>query len=542
MTVLKNYKVLLWVAFVLIALALVGFNPDTSGYKITFVGKGIPLDQNNNPVLAVGMTIYSINGEKMSPDLLLRNYTGIVNINTNKGVVYTRANGTLDLDVTPVQLTNLKFGLDIKGGVHALIGLNDSSTDVADQVKSTLQTRINVFGLREAVFRTVTVGKQNFIDISIAGGSRQELTDLLQTQGKFEGKITFTTSSLNLDQKYPMSFNGTDTIINGIYLHPGDAFSLAGINFTYNGQSSNKANLTALVFSGSDIRTVFFDPQRSRIDNLGNGYQWTFGIQISPDSADRFAKITQNAASLGQYLDAQISLYLDNNPIDTLSISSTLKGKVETEISVSGGASSMQDAVAARSKLQAVLRSGALPTAIEIVSIDTISPTLGADFLKSALFAGLGAVIGVVAIVLIRYRRLKLVLPMVATSLSEVLIIVGLATGLGWTIDLPAIAAIIATVGTGINSQIIIIDQALRGAEEHIESLKEKFKRAFFIIFGSAGTMIAAMLPMFFSGLDLLRGFAVVTIIGVLTGVLIARPAFSVIVERVLKKHHEGSV
>ena len=74
------------------------------------------------------------------------------------------------------------------------------------------------------------------------------------------------------------------------------------------------------------------------------------------------------------------------------------------------------------------------------------------------------------------------------------------------------------------------------GTERALETLKERFKRAFFIIFGSAGTMIAAMLPLIASPFSLLKGFAIVTIIGVLVGVLVARPAFSVIVEKFLKK------
>ena len=124
---------------------------------------------------------------------------------------------------------------------------------------------------------------------------------------------------------------------------------------------------------------------------------------------------------------------------------------------------------------------------------------------------------------------------MLAISLSEVLIILGIATVIGWTIDLPAIAGIIASVGTGIDSQIMIIDQALRG-EVKTQTLKEKIGRAFFVIFGSAGTIIAAMIPLMAIGFGLLRGFAITTIIGVLVGVLIARPAYGVIIKRMVKE------
>jgi preprotein translocase subunit SecD len=88
-------------------------------------------------------------------------------------------------------------------------------------------------------------------------------------------------------------------------------------------------------------------------------------------------------------------------------------------------------------------------------------------------------------------------------------------------------------VGTGVDSQIIIIDQAVR--REKLETMREKLRDAFFIIFGAAGTVIAAMLPLMVIGFGALRGFAITTMIGVLVGILITRPAFGAIVEKIVK-------
>ena len=184
-------------------------------------------------------------------------------------------------------------------------------------------------------------------------------------------------------------------------------------------------------------------------------------------------------------------------------------------------------------RLQSILRSGSLPVSIEIAQMDAISPKLGSGFLKTAVFAGLAAIIAVVAIILIRYRSIKFAFPTIVISLSEVLIILGFAAATKWTIDLAAIAAIIAAVGTGIDSQIIILDQTLRG-ELRAWSIREKIQRAFFIIFGAGGTTIAAMIPLMTIGFGLLRGFAIVTIVGVLAGILITRPAFGVILEKLV--------
>ena len=259
---------------------------------------------------------------------------------------------------------------------------------------------------------------------------------------------------------------------------------------------------------------------------------------MSPEAAERHATITKNLTldqANPQYLSKTLDLYLDDNLVDSLSISSTLKGRIETEIQISGSSDTRDTAIKERSQLQSILRSGALPTSVEIVQLDSISPTLGASFLMNAALAGFAALIGVILVVGTRYRKPKIVLPMIIVSSSEILIILGIASMIGWTIDLPAIAGIIATIGSGINSQIMIIDQALRG-EEAAATMKEKLKNAFFVIFGAGGTVIAAMIPLMIIGFGLLRGFAITTIIGVLVGILIVRPAFGEIVKRIIKE------
>ncbi|NOQ38375.1 preprotein translocase subunit SecD, partial [archaeon] len=88
---------------------------------------------------------------------------------------------------------------------------------------------------------------------------------------------------------------------------------------------------------------------------------------------------------------------------------------------------------------------------------------------------------------------------------------------------------------TGVDDQIIITDESSR-KEKRITSLKAKLKNAFFIIFTAAFTTIAAMTPLLFIGAGALRGFALTTIIGVIIGVLITRPAFG----RIIREIKEG--
>ena len=526
-----NLRLLILLVFVAGSLLLIGPNPSPSGIVVNYAAK--------EGGVAIGDIIYKINDMDATIDMLDRDYYGIVTLQTSRGEKFINANGSLGISAEYVPSTNLQFGLDIKGGVRALIEPNTTVNETINNIISTLQTRINVYGLRESSFRPIWHQDKGFIEISMAGGNIEELRDLLERQGTFEAKIPLlldANSTLKLDKDYQLVTGNNSLSIpsEGVSVSTGESFVLAGILFDV-GNIDEKINMTSTVYDGGDIVAVFFDPQRSRIETAENGYRWSFAIQISQDGAEKFAWITQNIPRRLNYLESQIYLYLDNNLIDSLNIAAGLKGRAETQIVIEGGAQTKDAAIQERGKLQSILRSGALPTSIEIVQIDEISPKLGVGFLTNAALAGLAAVAGVVFMVLLRYRKIGIVFPMVAISLSEVIIILGASVGLGWTIDLAAIAGVIVAVGTGIDSQIIILDHALR-RESREETLKEKLEKAFFIIFGAGGVIIAAMLPLLTLGFGLLRGFAIITITGVLIRLLITRPAFGALVGKIVKE------
>ncbi len=179
-------------------------------------------------------------------------------------------------------------------------------------------------------------------------------------------------------------------------------------------------------------------------------------------------------------------------------------------------------------RMEIILRSGALPIRVNIVGSWSISPILGEKFARNSIIAGLLAFLGVCIIVFIRYRRPHLAIPILITGTSEIIIILGIASLIKWDIDLPAIAGIIAAVGTGVDNQIVILDEYLL---EKDKSIRYRIKQAFFIVMGSYFTLIAAMIPLFIVGFGMLQGFAVTTIIGATIGVFITRPAYARIIE-----------
>ena len=186
-------------------------------------------------------------------------------------------------------------------------------------------------------------------------------------------------------------------------------------------------------------------------------------------------------------------------------------------------------------EMQSVLSTGSLPYKLEIVSSSLISANLGAQFLKNALFISIIAMLSVALIIYIRYRLFAVVIPILVVVTSELVLLLGLASLIGSTLDLAAIAGIIVAIGTGVDDQIVITDEISKGRKNE-EGFAQKIKKAFFIIFCAYITTVVAMTPLLFAGAGLLKGFAITTILGVSVGVFITRPAYARMVELLLKK------
>lgn len=196
--------------------------------------------------------------------------------------------------------------------------------------------------------------------------------------------------------------------------------------------------------------------------------------------------------------------------------------------------------------LRVLLKSGALPIPIIAINKQTVSPALGEQFLTNVWVMGILALLAVSLIIFIRYRQWKVVGPVLIVGLSEVVMILGFASIVKWNLDLSSMAGILAAVGTGVDSEVIMTDEIIQGESDESHDEKgwiAKAKRAFFIVAASASVGLAAIIPLLVlgSGIGKLSGFALTTIAGILMGVLISRPAFQEIIKHVLvpKKHHE---
>lgn len=554
---LKEWRILL--VLVLVFLSILLIMPTTQKGVVV---KSINADSPLSGKIKIGETITWANEKEInSPEDIynLENFTGIFRfMHSGKLDLSYIENGYLGISVSKAPTTNLEFGLDLVGGTRVLLKPKGNVTDaIIQQTVATLETRINIFGLREAKFQPVKdVTGNNYIQIEMAGGSKEEIENLLSKQGKFEGKIERivslknNTGSLTINEKaYPLELNNSTISINKISLNENQTIKVDNFDVQFFNRTGENVILMITAFTGKDIQSVCLQDQpgicASRIIKSGNGYEFNFQVFISQEGAERFANLTKDMKVITdpntgtKYLDGRIYLYLDEKLITSLSISADLKGKAYTTPAITGFRLTRDEALKEQLMLKSILQSGSLPTGLEIIRADQISPVLGGDFLKDALLSVMIASAAVAAVIYFRYRKIRILIPNMLWSVFELILTLGAASLIHWTLDLASIAGIIAAIGSGTNDQILMIDEILIGGgeeEKKIYTLKQRLKRSFFILFGSAATVIAAVLPMFFVGVGVMKGFAVTTMLGVFIGIVITRPAFAIVAEKVLEK------
>jgi preprotein translocase subunit SecD len=491
----------IWVLIVALLLSLLAIHPSfQSGAVVKYVEKDSPLFKAG---LRAGEIITSVNGQAVNAKT---DYTNIVSKivfdpNGTKFDIKTKSNEYIELLNTTPQITvdntpktKIQTGLDLRGGARALVQPRNVTLTEAemDDLIQISRNRFNVYGLADVQISSQSdLAGNKFMLIEIAGATPGDLEELISKQGKFEAKISNKTV-----------FTGGAEDIQDVCRN--DA-KCAGISSCQPSQS-------------------------------GYSCQFRFTLYLTPAAAERHKEFLDNLTldESGQYLSEKLYLYVDGIEVDSLLIGASLKGQATTEISVQGpGVGTDQqeaynDAIASMKKLQTILKTGSIPYKLDIVKLDTISPNLGDTFVYWILLAGASAIILVGIVVFGKYHRIKASLAVLFTSFSEIFIILGVAALINWNLDLPSIAGILATIGTGVDQQIVILDEAERNKEL---SMKEKLKRALFIIFSAFFASSVSLLPLFSAGAGFFKGFAITTLIGITAGVLITRPAFSDIIK-----------
>ncbi len=460
--------------------------------------------------------VVTVNGA-ISPDLInklgysgskvtARNNTTKITITTSpESVVANYLKNALDADVKVVGVAPVQYEVRTnvtRESLNAILAPVGGAVDTSPQAfvegltpqtvqdtKSVLDQKLNRLGLKDIKVRVV--GSQ-YILIDMAGLNVAQAQELVGTPGKFEIRI----------------------------------------------QTQN--NQTEHVLYGDSVESVDIPS-----NNQG---MWGVPFTLSDDGAKILQKAAIDSGATKNPTAHELSMYLDKDQIFSAPLAPELAASLQKTPSRSMVAEvGTGDAGSQKAKVLYIdLKEGALPVNVRVIGSGQVTAALGDQFKKQILIAGLLALLAVGGMIYWRYRVRRIVLPLTATSTSEVIMILAVLSALGQQLDLAAIAGLITVIGTGVDQLVIITDRLMRGATALPSKVEGKYavsggrlheKRIMEIlgiIIGSAATTVAAMLPLPFMGFGALTGFAVTVIIGVIVGVGIARPAYASIADYIL--------
>ena len=372
------------------------------------------------------------------------------------------------------------LGLDLAGGTQLTYKADVSSVeegeidDAMATLRDVIERRVNLFGVSEPVVQVQKAGgisgrENNHLSVELPGVT--DIDQAIQLIGETP-LLDFRIAQVDADS--PLAVGSTT---------PEYQFIETGLT----GRLLEKA-------------TLEFDPNTNAA---------IVGLQFNSEGAELFAKVTRENA--GKVL----AIFLDNEPISMPVIREEITGGKAT---ISGNFTPEEGRVLVRS-----LNYGALPVPIELISTQTIGPSLGRD----ALFAGVKAgIIGIIAIAifLIVWYRLPGLVAVVALLMYIALSLVVFKM-IPVTLTAAGLAGFILSIGMAVDANILIFErmkEEFKYGRNINEAMHEGFHRAWLSIRDSNISSLITAVVLFWLGTSAVKGFALTLGIGVLISMFTA--------------------
>lgn len=389
---------------------------------------------------------------------------------------------------SPDSSRRFKLGLDLSGGTHLVYRADTSqisSGDISSAMQSlrdVIERRVNLFGVSEPIIQIEEGG------VFGAGNRDQRLivelpgvTDVAEAIKRIGETPILEFKLLSKEAENRIKAGETSQEILGA----AGAFVETGLT----GRMLQKASIQFdQNFAGKPI----------------------IGLKFNQEGANLFAKITRE--NLGSIL----GIFLDGNLIEAPYIKEEISGGeavITGNFTPDGAKQVVRD-----------LNYGALPMPISLLSTETIGATLGDEAVNASVKAGLIAFV-IVALFLLAWYRFRGLVAVLALAIYTV-INLALFKLVPVTMTAAGIAGFILSIGMAVDANILIFERTKeelkRGKSKH-DALKEGFHRAWSSIRDSnLSSIITAVILYYFASTPVIKGFALVFLIGVLVSMFSA--------------------
>ncbi|HSL71965.1 MAG TPA: protein translocase subunit SecD [Longimicrobiales bacterium] len=197
---------------------------------------------------------------------------------------------------------------------------------------------------------------------------------------------------------------------------------------------------------------------------------------------------------------------------------------IESRIEASGRIEMRGRSLQEANDLALVLRAGALPVPLQVVDQRMIGPSLGAESIRAGVQAALLSVLAVLLIIGV-YYKLAGFFAVCALFLYILFCTAGLAAFGFVTLTLPGLAGFALSIGMAVDANVLIFERIREelGAKKTLrQAIDAGFRHAMSAIVDSNVTTALTALILYIAGTGPVRGFAVTLLIGLLASMISA--------------------
>jgi len=388
-----------------------------------------------------------------------------------------------------------KLGLDLSGGLRVVYqalpagGKSPTASDL-NTIKDIVERRVNATGVSEPLVQTQ--GSDRIV-VEIPGVSDP---DSIRKLIGSTGRLDFV--------PLPTDRFGTNTA-------PGPEAASAG-------QPLPGAALPPL-FSGDQVSSA--NP----------------GTDSSSGRAVQFALKDEGSRLFADYTTKNVgnffAIVLDGTVVSAPFIQSPITGGSGIITGGSGGGFS----AAEMNNLVTILRYGSLPFPIQEISVQAISSSLAGFSLDSALLGGAIGILMVLIFMIAYYRLPGLIAD--GALVYYTLVVLAIFRLIPVTLTLAGIAAFVLSVGMAVDANILIFErmkEELRLGKSLPAAMEAGFNRAWNSILDSNVSSLITASILYWFGSSVIKGFALVFIIGVLTSMFTAIVVTRTVLRLVVKQ------
>lgn len=424
-----------------------------------------------------------------------------------------------------------KLGLDLSGGSYLVYkadvsGVPDEEVrDSMDALRDVIERRINAFGVSEPNVNTEShtlgiegseerlvielpgvtdldeavdmIGQTPLLQFKIEASEEEQDRITAELQGLLDTELVNEEGNALVDLKQITSLQNAryvDTELTGKYLEKAQLqFSQAGIQ------------------SGGGLQS-----------------QPIISLSFNKEGADLFEEITSK--NIGK----TVAIYLDGSAISTPVVNAA----------ISGGQAIIEGnfELAEAKTMVGRLNSGALPIPINLISTNTIGPTLGQDAVDAGVYAAMVGLM-LIALILIIWYRLPGLIAVVALGIYTA-IMLWMFKFIPITLTSAGITGFIISIGIAVDANILIFErmkEEIRAGKNLHAAVNAGFKRAWASIRDANISSIISAVFLFWFGTALIKGFALVFGLGILISMFTAVTVTRFLLLSLTKKEGKNS-